>query len=243
MATLSSEVAIKWLLFLNVGFKNEIMRKWSVFLRLGLLVSCHLALGQEVAPMPILSSKDSLQEHRITVWREWASLSEQELFKAYVLTEDTWLRMHVPSVLPIRVDEGTTRLTSGYGYRKHPISGTWKLHNGIDLSGSPYQPVYATAQGLVQQVSYDKSLGYYVVINHAGQFQTYYGHLATILVKPGQWVNREDCIGKVGRTGRATGYHLHYIIKRLGKTVDADKYLFLRYGLFPAKSTISSLRD
>jgi len=195
---------------------------------MGLLLSGTGVRGQGGNNHPV---EDSLWRLRWEVWQQWACFSEKELFQAYQQTRDYWLREHVPAILPLRVEEGENRLTSVYGYRKHPISRDWKFHNGIDLSGELGQNVYATAQGIVTQIGFDPGLGNFIVLGHAGQFQTVYGHLSRIGVKPGQLVRREEVIGRVGSSGRSSGYHLHYIVKRLGKTVDPDAYLFLRYGL------------
>jgi len=200
----------------------------------GLLLAIGIALpgGPAVGQINVtLNPGHRLWEERMQVWQQWACFSEKELFQAYQQTRDSWLREHVPAILPIRVEEGGNRLTSVYGYRKHPISRDWKFHNGIDLSGKLGQNVYATARGIVTQIGFEPRLGNFIILDHAGQFQTAYGHLSRIGVKPGQLVRREEVIGRVGRSGSSTGYHLHYIVKRLGRTVDPDAYLFLRYGL------------
>jgi murein DD-endopeptidase MepM/ murein hydrolase activator NlpD len=209
------------------------LSNWKIekllMLAIGIVIPSGPAAGQI---NDTLHPRHRLWEKRMQVWQQWARFSEKELFQAYQQTPDSWLREHVPAILPIRVDEGGNRLTSAYGYRKHPISRDWKFHNGIDLSGKLGQNVYATAQGIVQKVGYDPFLGNYIVLSHAGLFTTTYGHLSQTLVKKGQFIYRQVCIGKIGKTGRATGYHLHYIVKRSGKTVDADAYLFLRYNLY-----------
>jgi murein DD-endopeptidase MepM/ murein hydrolase activator NlpD len=206
------------------------LNNWKI--EKGLMLAIGIALLSGPAAGQINDTlHHQLWEERMQVWQQWASFSEKELFQAYQQTRDSWLREHVPAILPLRVEEGGNRLTSAYGYRKHPISRDWKFHNGIDLSGELGQNVYATAQGIVTQIGFDPGLGNFIVLDHAGQFQTAYGHLSRIGVKPGQLVRRQEVIGWVGNSGRSTGYHLHYFVKRLGKTVDPDAYLFLRYGL------------
>lgn len=196
-------------------------------------LSTCIPLRAQTYPEPV----DTLWKIRMRTWHRWAAISEAEFLKEYLQTEDTWLRLHVPAMLPLIPEEGNVRFTSGYGWRKHPIGGKTKFHNGIDLAATKGQPVYATAQGVVEKVAYEKGLGTYLVLSHAGLFQTYYGHLSGVLVKVGQLVMREECIGMVGKSGTATGYHLHYIVKRLGKPVDADGYLFLRYGMLVARKS------
>ena len=194
------------------------------------------AAGLQVAYSQSSDSTDRVNneliiEERIKIWKQWADLGEEELFLAYINTTDTWLRNHVPSIMPLRVEDGNIRLTSHFGPRIHPITKESKFHSGIDLAAANGQLVYATAQGLVERTGRDAFLGNFIVLSHAGQFETWYGHLSEIGVEPGQLINRGDIIGRVGSTGRSTSYHLHYTVKRLGKAVDADRYLFLRYGL------------
>lgn len=183
---------------------------------------------RSVSYVPVSSE---LAERRIKIWKYWAKVSDKVFFKQYLATTDPWLRNHVPSILPIRVEDGHARLTSHFGWRMHPIVGKNKFHNGIDLAAYYKQPVYSTAQGVVEKVGYDRIIGNYIVVSHAGLFKTIYGHLSSTLVKVGQWVDREQLIGLVGSTGRSTGYHLHYSVKKNNVMVNANQYLFLRFGL------------
>ena len=87
--------------------------------------------------------------------------------------------------------------------------------------------VRATADGIVHQVGHDPSLGVFVRIRHAFGFETTYGHLSGYRVKAGQPVKRSEEIGRVGKTGMATGPHLHYTIKKNGSVVDPFEFCFL----------------
>jgi murein DD-endopeptidase MepM/ murein hydrolase activator NlpD len=87
--------------------------------------------------------------------------------------------------------------------------------------------VKGTAAGIVKRVGHDPALGVFVQLQHAFGFETTYGHLLGYCVKPGQTVKRNQEIGRVGKTGLATGPHLHYVIKKNGSMVDPFDFCFL----------------
>jgi len=103
-------------------------------------------------------------------------------------------------------------LTSFFGGRSDPLTGEPAYHSGIDISAEKGQPVYATADGVVQGASYTGDYGNLVVLKHAFGLSTRYGHLSAYHVKLGDSVKRGDVIGYIGSTGRSTGSHLHYEI-------------------------------
>ena len=109
--------------------------------------------------------------------------------------------------------------------RTHPITGVYKLHNGVDIGAAKNAKVVAARSGTVTTVSYSSGYGNYVVITHSGGIQTLYAHLTKATVKEGQSVSAGEQIGKVGMTGYATGYHLHFTVFVNGSTVDPMKYL------------------
>ena len=92
------------------------------------------------------------------------------------------------------------------GSRQDPVSGGDDFHAGLDIAGEKGQPIYATAEGRVSQAGYQGAYGNLVVVNHGFGLETKYGHLSSFTVKPGQNVKRGDVIGRLGATGRATGY-------------------------------------
>lgn len=116
-------------------------------------------------------------------------------------------------------------LTSGYGTRRDPLTGSRAFHQGIDIAAAPGQAVRATADGLVVRAGNLGGLGRAVVIAHGFGTTTRYGHLARLAVKPGEEVRRGDVIGYVGNTGRSTGYHLHYEVHVDGRPVNPASYL------------------
>jgi murein DD-endopeptidase MepM/ murein hydrolase activator NlpD len=111
-------------------------------------------------------------------------------------------------------------LSSRMGYRTDPINGGADFHAGLDITGDKGQPVYATADGKVTQRGYQSAYGNLVVIDHGFGLVTKYGHLSSYTVKQGDTVKRGDVIGRVGNTGRATGYHLHYEVLANGRLLN-----------------------
>lgn len=118
------------------------------------------------------------------------------------------------------------RYTSLLGVRTDPFTGDYKTHNGVDIKAPFNALVAAAADGKVIEAGWKGGYGKAVVIQHADGFMTLYGHLNVILVKPGQAVKQYQYIGKVGKTGRTTGAHLHFTIWKNGKLQDPLKYLW-----------------
>lgn len=116
-------------------------------------------------------------------------------------------------------------VSSGFGYRIHPIFGTRKLHTGIDLDAGAGTPIKASADGTVILARTYGGYGRAVVIDHGGGLSTLYAHQSSIVVAEGQSVARGEVIGYVGCTGYCTGPHLHFETREWGKPVDPMKYL------------------
>lgn len=107
-------------------------------------------------------------------------------------------------------DSGWT-LTSDYAYRIHPIYGTRELHTGIDISGTGAgSPIYAVNNGVVVKSEWYGSYGNCIIINHNNGYYTLYGHMSKLISKVGDTVERGQQIGCMGKTGTATGNHLHF---------------------------------
>jgi murein DD-endopeptidase MepM/ murein hydrolase activator NlpD len=115
--------------------------------------------------------------------------------------------------------------TSGFGYRKDPFLGTLALHPGIDFHGITGEPARATGEGKVVVAGRTGGYGNMVEIDHGNGITTRYGHLSAILVRKGQHVNTGDVIGRVGSTGRSTGPHLHYEVRRNGVAINPASFL------------------
>ena len=118
---------------------------------------------------------------------------------------------HIPSVIPINVEDYT--MSSGYGYRVDPIYGSSKFHEGLDFAASKGTNVFATGDGKVKVAGREAGYGNVIDIDHGYNYLTRYAHLSEVLVKPGEEVKRGQLIGKVGSTGKSTGPHLHYEVR------------------------------
>lgn len=118
-----------------------------------------------------------------------------------------------------------TAFTSAFGWRPHPIYGTRKHHNGVDLAGPKGTAIYASKGGTVSACSYDSSRGYYVIINHGDGFKSYYYHMTHYIVSVGQTVSRGQTIGYMGSTGASTGPHLHFGISYNNSYVNPAYYI------------------
>ncbi len=116
--------------------------------------------------------------------------------------------------------------TGEFGMRTDPFTQMQQFHRGIDIAGNMGNPVIATADGIiVRVVSRDKIFGLNILISHGGGLTTFYGHLSKILVKPGQRVKRGDIIGELGKSGKATGPHVHYEVRQNDKAVNPYYYI------------------
>lgn len=128
----------------------------------------------------------------------------------------------LPLVTPIQ--SGLYSSTSGYGNRIDPFSGRYAFHSGADLASAQGTSVLASAAGIVLVAGKQGAYGNMVEINHGRGIRTRYGHLQTILVKPGDAIHFHQKIGTVGSTGRSTGFHLHYEIWVNGVARDPTKF-------------------
>jgi len=132
----------------------------------------------------------------------------------------------IPNGSPLKY----TRMTSSYGYRVHPISKKRKFHSGIDLRAKVGSEVYATASGIVLCAGKTKQrkAGVVVIIKHDFGFSTHYLHLSQVLVNKGDKIQVGDLLALSGNSGSSSGPHLHYSIKKYGRSV--NPIVYLRWG-------------
>ncbi|MBN2401440.1 MAG: M23 family metallopeptidase [Spirochaetes bacterium] len=119
------------------------------------------------------------------------------------------------------------RITSRFGWRRHPISRTRQFHQGIDIR-SNHQLIRATKYGKVTYTGWMGRYGNVVIIAHPGGWKSLYGHLSRFLVKPGQYVKQGQWIAKSGNTGYSTGPHLHFELRKNGVPKNPYNYLLRR---------------
>lgn len=115
----------------------------------------------------------------------------------------------IPNGRPVKKFQG---VSSRFGWRTHPVTGSREFHRGLDYRGRTGDGVLATANGTIEYAGYHKKSGYgkMIIISHAHGFKTLYGHMSKLHVKTGQVVKKGDLIGDIGSTGLSSGPHLHY---------------------------------
>lgn len=150
------------------------------------------------------------------------SLSFRELLE--LAKEKEAILASIPAIQPIRNTDLKKRI-GGYGWRIDPIYKTRRMHKGMDFTASRGTEVYATGDGVVEEIE-KKRWGYgkSIIINHGHGYKTRYAHLSAFKIRKGQKVKRGELIGLVGSTGKSTGPHLHYEVVVNGKKVNPIGY-------------------
>jgi murein DD-endopeptidase MepM/ murein hydrolase activator NlpD len=115
---------------------------------------------------------------------------------------------HTPSIWPVQ-----GWMTSGFGFRIHPLTGLSQMHEGLDIANRVGTTIIAPASGIVSDIDTNELFGNIVVISHGFGITTCYAHLHKVLVKLSQRVERGDKIAELGMSGRTTGPHLHYEVR------------------------------
>ncbi|ASJ22283.1 metalloendopeptidase [Brachyspira hampsonii] len=118
-----------------------------------------------------------------------------------------------------------TRISSVFGYRVHPITGVRTKHMGVDIPGRLNTPVYAARKGKVIFAGYSGGYGNLVIVRHDKGYTTYYGHLNSITTRAGATVGVGVMIGRMGSTGRSTGSHLHFEVRRNGVALNPADFI------------------
>ena len=124
----------------------------------------------------------------------------------------------------VRPVSGT--ITSRFGRRSSPGGVGSTNHKGLDIAAPNGTPIYAAASGTVEFSGTKGALGKLVIINHGSGIKTYYAHCSSLNVSSGQKVEAGKNIAAVGKTGTATGYHLHFEVRANGTSVNPQKYIY-----------------
>ncbi|HYK75726.1 MAG TPA: M23 family metallopeptidase [Daejeonella sp.] len=131
--------------------------------------------------------------------------------------------LHTPTGFPSKPS-----LTSSFGYRNNPFhSGESDFHSGLDFKGNKGDEVRSTANGKVIHAGWYQGYGNCVRVEHKNGFETLYGHLSKIDVKEGQKISANQVVGLIGSTGRSTGNHLHYEVRKNSKPINPINFLSL----------------
>ena len=117
------------------------------------------------------------------------------------------------------------RLSSTFGFRRHPILGYNKLHQGTDFAAPTGTPIMASGSGVIERASWFGAYGKFIMIRHNSTYKTAYAHLSGFAkgIRSGSRVQQGQVIGYVGSTGRSTGPHLHYEVLVNGQRVNSQK--------------------
>jgi murein DD-endopeptidase MepM/ murein hydrolase activator NlpD len=129
----------------------------------------------------------------------------------------------VPAIQP--VDLRRIRNVGNYGWRRDPVFGDTRHHDGLDFSGDVGLPIYVTGNGKVVRAEKNRGgYGNFIEVDHGFGYTTRYAHLQAILVRPGQRVKRGEKIALLGNTGKSTGPHLHYEVRYMGRPLDPRNF-------------------
>jgi murein DD-endopeptidase MepM/ murein hydrolase activator NlpD len=133
----------------------------------------------------------------------------------------------IPAIMPINQKDLLHAVTSGFGWRTHPIYKTPEFHPGMDFTAEQGTPIYATGDGIIETAdNLAQGYGNHVVIDHGFGYETLYGHMSRIKAKVGQKVLRGELIGYVGSTGLSTAPHVHYEVIRNGEKVNPINFYY-----------------
>ncbi len=116
------------------------------------------------------------------------------------------------------------RISSPFGYRKHPIGGGSKMHKGMDFSANRGTRILSTDSGVVKFSGWKGGYGYCVLVDHQNGYESLYGHCSKLIADVGDNVNRGDLIAEVGSTGASTGNHLHFEILKGDTAIDPGQF-------------------
>ena len=142
------------------------------------------------------------------------------------------VRRHVRK-LPIGVPAPGREITSRFGNRRDPFLGRLAFHGGIDFRTPTGTPIYSTGAGVVVHAGRNGGYGKMVEIDHGGGITTRYAHLSAVEVREGDHIGSGARIGRSGSTGRSTGPHLHYEVRRNGDAMDPMRFLKVARKLKP----------
>lgn len=143
----------------------------------------------------------------------------------------------IPSGAPVH----NARISSGYGKRKHPITGVVKIHRGQDFAVNTGTPIYAPADGVVEVTRpSNKGSGNFLRLQHSYGFSSSYSHLQKFAVKSGEFVQKGDLIGHSGNSGLSSGPHLHYEVRFVGRALDPRP--FVDWGVNDFETIFSKVR-
>jgi len=167
------------------------------------------SLRVSLEKMDKLSRQIALQSQSLDTLQELASDKQRMLAS-------------IPSIKPVREDrlQKSMNVLSGFGYRIHPVYKVRKFHEGVDFPARVGTAIQATGDGVVKEAGWHQGYGKCVRISHGYGYETWYAHMSSINVRPGEKVKKGQKIGAVGDTGLSTAPHLHYEVHYKGQPVN-----------------------
>lgn len=168
----------------------------------------------------ILAAQKGQLEDQLAIMEQESRKLESQIFQYQNKNGGSTVAFNGKFIRPVN-----GRQSSAYGMRVHPISGSRRMHTGLDIAAKSGTGIKAAAAGTVITASYIRGYGNTVVIDHGGKVSTLYGHCSKLYVKVGQSVKQGEVVAAVGSTGNSTGPHLHWEVRINGKPVNpSGKY-------------------
>lgn len=162
-------------------------------------------LEQNTVPFPVPILDENLEPFN---WKPEDILGE---------TQESQAASRIPTI--------SGMITSAFGWRKHPVRGKMRHHDGIDLAAKLGAPVFAPATGRVVFAGVRSGYGNVIEIDHENGYTTLLAHHSKLLVKVGDLVDPTTVIAKAGRTGIATGVHVHLEVRQNGSLINPKVFL------------------
>lgn len=187
-----------------------------------------LAVGERQAPSPMAQSVSRTQPQAEAGPPEAAPTPEPEVvhmdYTGPALPDNATMDRYAlglaQTVTPVK-----SRITSGYGWREHPVEGGEKFHRGVDLKADVGTPVLAFAAGMVEYIGESDSYGQYLQLRHDNGVATFYAHCSKLCVQQGQTVEAGEKVAESGATGEVTGPHLHFEMTKDGVRLNPAYYI------------------
>ncbi|SDR00443.1 Murein DD-endopeptidase MepM and murein hydrolase activator NlpD, contain LysM domain [Chryseobacterium soldanellicola] len=212
------KVKKSWKQFLNITTKSDLKNEVD---SLKMLIKEYSSV-KDVRINEFEKLKDSLillTKNKLEVRKETSK--KKNVFATYDFVDEPAASFS-KIVMPLK---NKITITSSYGTRTHPIFGTKKTHNGIDLKAS-YENVYSVMDGIITATGWDsKGGGNFIKVKHFNRFETSYMHLSEMYYRAGEIVKAGFVIGKSGNTGNSTGPHLHFSVKEFGQNINPSHFL------------------
>lgn len=175
--------------------------------------------GPQVNPQDI--SEEQLQAGIADLARQIELKADRLSMLEAMLLQQTMHKSMLPDNSPVNVGYNS----SSFGWRVDPFSGRSAFHEGLDFTAATGTPIYAAAGGRVTVAEQTPDYGKIVKISHGTGLETRYAHASELLVNAGEVVRKGQLIARVGSTGRSTGSHLHFEVRRDGAPLDPRKFL------------------